>query len=335
MQLADRVAQRPIERVHRPVALSGAHVAGAVDPDLDRRLGVDASVGALLGDHPEALELEQRLVLARLAAQQQLERSVSGLVVIAAMLALLDSLDRPLRRFGVEVDPRAPRPREHRALARELGDQHLAAVADQSRVEVLEGPRVGLYPCGVHAALVGEGVAPDVGLIGVGGGVGQLVDEVGGLGQQRQAVGGHALIPHRELQRRQDRDQVGVAASLAVAVDRPLHHPRPSVDRGKRVRDPALGVVVGVDPDLDLVRRARRRRRQSPRRSAPGGSTRWCRRGSRSPPRHRPPPAGTQARSGGRRARRRRSARRRRRPACRRHAHRRPNRRPSPGSRRG
>ena len=167
VELADRVAERPVERVHGPVALGRADVAPTLDPDLDRRLGLDLAVGALLGDHPEALEPEQRLVLARLAAQQQLERGVGGLVVIAAVLALLDPLDRALGGVGVEVDPGALGAREHRALARELGDQHVAAVADQLRVHVLEGARVGLDPGDVHAALVGEGVAPDVRLVGV------------------------------------------------------------------------------------------------------------------------------------------------------------------------
>ena len=109
VQLGDRLAQRLVERVHRAVALGGADVALAVDPDLDRRLGLDLAVGALLGDHAEALEPEQRLVLARLAAQQQLERGVGGLVVVAAVLALLEPLDRALRRIVVELDPGVPR----------------------------------------------------------------------------------------------------------------------------------------------------------------------------------------------------------------------------------
>ena len=46
----DRRAQRLVERVDRAVALRGADVALAVDPDLDRRLGLDLAVGALLDD---------------------------------------------------------------------------------------------------------------------------------------------------------------------------------------------------------------------------------------------------------------------------------------------
>ena len=98
MQLGDRVAQRAVERVDRAVALGGAQVALAVDPDLDRRLGLDPAVRALLGDDAEALEPEQRLVVAGLAAQQELERGVGRLVLVAAVLALLEALDRARAR---------------------------------------------------------------------------------------------------------------------------------------------------------------------------------------------------------------------------------------------
>ena len=84
-----------------------------------------------------------------------------------------------------------------------------------------------------------------------------------GLGQQPQPLGGHALVAELELQRGQDRDQVGVAAALAVAVDRALDQPRAGLDRGERVGDAALGVVVGVDADLDpLAERGDHRRRR-------------------------------------------------------------------------
>ena len=98
VDLADRVAQRAVERVDRAVALGGAHVALAVDPDLDRRLGLDLAVGALLDDAAPRLQAEQRLVLAGLLAHQQLERAVGGLEVVAAVLELLDALGQPRAR---------------------------------------------------------------------------------------------------------------------------------------------------------------------------------------------------------------------------------------------
>ena len=53
----------------------------------------------------------------------------------------------------------------------------------------------------------------------------------------------------RRLEREvgEDRDHVRVAAALAVAVDRRLDVADPGRDRGHRVGDRQLGVVVGVD----------------------------------------------------------------------------------------
>ncbi len=104
VEVADRQAERLVERVHRAVPLGRAHVAVPLDPDLDRRLRLDVAVGALLGDDPEALEPEERRVLPRLAAQEQLERGVGRLVLVAAVLALLHVLERALGGVGVEVD---------------------------------------------------------------------------------------------------------------------------------------------------------------------------------------------------------------------------------------
>ena len=104
MDLRDRVPQRLVERVDGAIALGGAYVTLAVDPDLDRRLGLDAAVGTLLDDRAPGLEPEQRLVVARLLAQQQLERAVGGLVVIAAVLELLDALDDAPCRGVIDFD---------------------------------------------------------------------------------------------------------------------------------------------------------------------------------------------------------------------------------------
>ena len=104
--------------LHGAVALGGADVALAVGPDLDRRLGLDPPVGALLDDRSPRLETEQRLVLAGLLPQQQLERAVGGLVVVAAMLELLDALDHARGGAVVERDPGVAGAGMHGALAR-------------------------------------------------------------------------------------------------------------------------------------------------------------------------------------------------------------------------
>ena len=58
VDVADRRPERAVECVHRAVALGRAQVALAADPDLEHRLGLDAPVLALLGDHTPRLEAE-------------------------------------------------------------------------------------------------------------------------------------------------------------------------------------------------------------------------------------------------------------------------------------
>ena len=53
-----------------------------------------------------------------------------------------------------------------------------------------------------------------------------------------------------QRQRADERDEVGVAAALAEAVERALDLARAGLDRGKRVRDRAAAIVMGVDAEL-------------------------------------------------------------------------------------
>ena len=167
MDLDQGVPERPVERVDRTVSFRRAHVALAIHPDLDRGLGLDVAVRPLLDDGPPGLQREQRLVLAALFAQQQLEGPVGGLEVIAAVLERLDPIDHACRDLVVEDQPGVAGARLHGALARQLGDQQLAAVAHHLRVHVLERRRVGIDPRHVHPTLVRERVAPHVRLVGI------------------------------------------------------------------------------------------------------------------------------------------------------------------------
>ena len=192
VDLADRVAQRGVERVDRAVALGRADVALAVDPDLDRRLGLDLAVGALLDDHAPGLQAEERLVVAGLAAQQQLEGAVGGLELVAAVLERLDAVDDALRRRrrrGRARRPRPSRPTVWRPASSETSSSRGCRPAPGRRAR---RSRVGAHAGDVQAALVGEGVAPDVGLGAVGRAVEQLVDEVRGLGEARELLVGRA-----------------------------------------------------------------------------------------------------------------------------------------------
>ena len=222
-------------------------------------LGLDLAVGVLLGGHAPGLQAEQRLVLAGLLAQQQLERAVGGLELVAVVLERLHPLEHARGRRVVELEARALGLVGDGAAARQLGDEQVAAVADERRVDVLERRRVGADAGGVQARLVGEGVLADVGLVGVGLAVEQLVGEVRDVGEPAQLLVGDDAVAHLQLQVGDDRDEVRVAGALADAVHRALHLGRAGLDGHERVGDRAAAVVVAVDADRDAGQRARTR----------------------------------------------------------------------------
>ena len=337
MDLDERVAQRPVERVHRTVALGRADVALAVDPDLDRGLGLDAAVGPLLDDRPPRLEPEQRLVVAGLLAQQQLERAVGRLVVIAAVLELLDPLDHagPRRR-------RRARCPASRARACTVPLPESSEISTSRRLPTTAGSMCSKVvgsaatPATCIPPLCANALRPTYGWSGSGVKLSSSSRKCAAGGQRPELLVGQALVAELQLQVRDDRDEVRVAAALAVAVHRALHVRRAGRDRGERVRDAAAGVVVAVDPDPHAGPRddatTDRHRRADRDRAACRRSCR-SRRPSRRP--RPPPPAGTAARTPSRRRTRRRSARRRRRRACPPRPGTRPTRRSSAGSPRG
>ena len=188
--------------------------------------------------HPPGLQPEQRLVVAGLLADQQVERAVGGLELVAAVSS-------SLTRSATRAAPSASRSSAglvraglHGAPARQLGDQQPAVGAHLRRVDVLERARVAVHARHVHAALVRERVGAHVGLVGIRRHVAQLVDQVRGLGQVLQPLRRHAVVAQLELQVGQDRDQVGVAAALAVAVHRALHHAGAALDGHERCWPP-------------------------------------------------------------------------------------------------
>ena len=253
--LRDGLAQRRVEGVDRAVALGGADDALAADVDLDGRLHVGLAALALLDDHAEALEGEQRLVRRQLVAQQQVERGVGRLVVVAAVLALLEPLehDGDALVVALELQADVAGAAQHRALARELRDEDALLAAHDGGVDVLEGLRRLLHGGHVQPALVGEGRLAHVGLVRADGGVADVGHEVRRLVQARELLVADHRPTHLELERRDDADQVGVAAALAVAVHGALHLQGAGVDGDEAVGHGAVAVVVHVHADRDAA----------------------------------------------------------------------------------
>ncbi len=124
-----------------------------------------------------------------------------------------------------------------------------ASLPTQRRVDVLEGARRAGDRGDVQAALVGEGGAADVRRVRRDRHVADVGDEVGGLGEPLELRRVERRQTHLELKGGDDGDEVGVAAALAVAVDRALHLARAGVDGDQAVGDRAVAVVVDVHAD--------------------------------------------------------------------------------------
>src|SRR5204862_3561256 len=114
-------------------------VALAVDPDLDRGLGLHAAVLALLRDDTPGLQPEERLVVGgRLAPDQEVERPVRRLELESARLELLDAFDDSRRIRVVERQARLLGARLHGPLAPQLRNEERPAGADGGGVDELE-----------------------------------------------------------------------------------------------------------------------------------------------------------------------------------------------------
>src|SRR5207237_1450343 len=79
--------------------------------------------------------------------------------------------------------------------------------------------------------------------------VGDGRHEVRHLGQAPQPVGREDVVAELELQRGDERNEIQVAAALAVAVDGSLHMAAPGAHRRQGVRHGQAAVVVGVNAE--------------------------------------------------------------------------------------
>ncbi len=238
-----RLPHRVVQRVDRTVALTGRDDPLTLGVQLDGRLRHDLAAAAL-DDHPPGLQPEEVRALAHLLAQQQLEAGLGRLEAVAHRLEVLHPVDDPQDRVAVRLEPERPALQLDRRAAGQLGDQQAHVVADDRRVDVLVEVGVGLDGADVQPGLVREGAAPDPRLVGVGRDVGDLGHGVRHPTQLDQPAGRQHLPTRLDLERGDDAEQVGVAATLAVAVGRALHVGRPDVDRGERVGHRAQAVSL-------------------------------------------------------------------------------------------
>ena len=89
---------------------------------------------------------------------------------------------------GLDVDADLAQPRQEVGAPGLVGDDDVAAVADQRRVDVLVGARVLLHRRDMQPALMREGALADIGGVAVGRAVQALVEEARDMGEPLQPV---------------------------------------------------------------------------------------------------------------------------------------------------
>ena len=182
------------------------------------------------------------------------------------MLELLDPLDESAHGLGParEIDADRPRPVEDVARPHLVGHQDARLVADLRRVDVLVGPAGPLDGADVDARLVREGAAADERLVAVRCAVRHFADVARRGGETRQGSRRQTAQPELQLEVGDHGAEIGVAAALPVAVDRPLHVPGARRHRRQAVRRGQLAVVVGVDADRQGAETGARHRHRRP-----------------------------------------------------------------------
>ena len=111
------------------------------------------------------------------------------------------------------------------------------------------GARVFLDRADVDTALVGKGAFADKGPAVERHQVGRLRDVARNPFELGEVFGREAGAFHFQAQDRNDGCQVGIAATLSVAVDRAVDHDGAGFDGDDAVGHCQAGVVVGVDAE--------------------------------------------------------------------------------------
>ena len=192
---------------------------------------------------------EQLRVVVENPADEQRERRLGGLELVAAVLQFLHTIEDllRLRRVVRELEAEVARLEQNVAAARKVAHKDVALVADQRRVDVLVARGEFLHGVHMRATLVRERRRADPRLARVVPDVGDFIHELGKFLELAQRRGGQTRLAQLQLQAGNDTGHVAIARAFAVAVHRGLHMARTGFDRSQRVRHAKADVVVRVD----------------------------------------------------------------------------------------
>ena len=243
------LAHGGVQGVDRPVAIGGGVHDLIAHPDLDGGFGGHPALLTIADEDVEIEQFKGRLIARLGATDEQFDRSLGPFELKALAFQLFDALQDVARLLTAirQVQAELVGLVGDIALARKLRDDDAGVIANPFRLDVLVALLALEQGVDVHSPFVGKGAATYIRLLGKGAQVGDLADIVSYLGQGAQLLVADAVLPHFELEGRDDGAQVGVAAALAIAVDGPLDMDNPRFDGHQRVGYRHLAVIVGVD----------------------------------------------------------------------------------------
>ena len=243
----ERLTERPVERVHGPIAFAHRVVHVLAHADFERGHGDRAVVGALLDDDPEAFQLEEAAVLPEDSFHEQLERSVRGLELVAFVFPVLHLCQDLRHSLMIIRQVSLGRLGQYGGPAGQLRHQDSSLVAQQRGIDVLVRGGVFLHGIDVEPAFVRERVGAHKGLALAPVHIGQLVHVSRQLRQPVEPFPVETCIAGLQHEVGYHRAEVRVAAPFAQAVDRALHVRHAMLDCYERVARSEVAVVVSVD----------------------------------------------------------------------------------------
>ena len=187
------------------------------------------------------------------AIDEEIERGAGGLELPPLVLEPADFGKHFVEKRPIVANVGARHHRLDVRPSRQFAHEDSPLVPDRLRVDVLI--RLGRLGDGVdvHPPLVREGTRPHERLPGPVDHVGRLVDKARKLGEVTCACPLEDTEPvELEGEVGNDGDQIGISATFADAVDRPLHLGGAGVDGRERIGDGDIAVVVAMDPDGDV-----------------------------------------------------------------------------------
>src|SRR4030042_5076600 len=135
---------------------------------------------------------------------------------------------------------------------REVRDENPLSISNLLRLNMLVGDIAFPNGADMNAALMGKGTVTHIGQVFMMWEVGQLRDEAGDFRHLSQLNIRDTMYSHLQVEMGNDRTEVGIPTSVAVAIDRPLNQSDSLFDRKDGVGHCHLRIIMDMDAERKI-----------------------------------------------------------------------------------